>query len=106
MSLLAKASLPDVEKMKGPATNTKSSPGHIRGEGRISSDLQCPRRIYDSRSKIDVRDNPHHSANDSIWRIFSADFSDGQRQWLHGESAATELFSRRTCPRRSHRDSF
>jgi hypothetical protein len=65
-----------------------------------------PRRIYDSRSKIDVRDHPHHSANDSIWMIFSADFFDKQRQWLHGESAATELFPRRTRPRWSHPDSF
>src|ERR1700745_752368 len=60
----------------------------------------------DSRSKIDVRDHPHHSSNDSIWRIFSADFFDEQRQWLHGESATTKLFPRRTCPRGSHRDSF
>ena len=30
----------------------------------------CRRRNYDSRSKIDVRDCPHHGADDSIWRIF------------------------------------
>jgi hypothetical protein len=52
---------------------------------------------YDSRSKIDVRDHPHHRANDSIWRIFSADFFDELRQWLHGEPAAPEFLSGRAA---------
>src|SRR5271167_684881 len=62
------------------------------------------RRNYDSRSQIDVRDHPHHSAHDSVWWIFSSDLFDEQGQWLHGKSAPSEFLPRRTCPCRCHRN--
>jgi hypothetical protein len=73
-----------------------------------STPADCPVGVsggrYDSRSSHHGRNHPAHRANDSIRRIFPADFSYESQQRIHGESAAAELFSRRACSCRSVRD--
>jgi len=62
--------------------------------------------MYDSRSSNHVGNHPHHRANDSVRRIFSADIFDEQEQWIHGQPAAPEFLPRRARPCWCHRDSL
>jgi hypothetical protein len=67
---------------------------------------RCERRAYDSRCESHVRDHPYYRADDSVWRIFSADIIDEQEQQVYGKPIEAEFFSRRTRPCGRNRDSL
>src|SRR2546422_4661635 len=62
--------------------------------------------VYDPRSQVDVRHNPRHGTHHSVRWLLSADFVNGQEEWVHGECPASELFPGWARPCGRHRNSF
>src|SRR2546427_2885241 len=62
--------------------------------------------VCDPRSQVDVRHNPRHGTHHSVRWLLSADFVNGQEEWVHGECPASELFPGWARPCGRHRNSF